>query len=76
VALGRAADEIEKAAAGERDARAAERLRAVAAELRARQPPPPEGIPAEVHALLLGRLADIERYSLDGVQEMPIPQVR
>jgi hypothetical protein len=63
----RAAEEVEAEARRERDGAAARRLRAVAARLRSRVPPPPPGIDAALHALLLARFEDIERYSLDEV---------
>jgi hypothetical protein len=75
MALAAAADEIEREAEAEKDAGVARRLRAVAAEMRARRPKAPEGIPAEIHALLVARVADIERYSLDELREMPLPDV-
>lgn len=75
IALASAADEIERAAEAEPSAAVARRLRAVATELRSRRPEPPEGFPAEIHALLLDRVADIERYSLDEFREMPLPEV-
>jgi hypothetical protein len=75
MALAAAADEIDRAAEGERDAALARRLRAVAAELRERRPGAPEGFPEEIHALLLTHVAEIERYSLDELREMPLPEV-
>jgi hypothetical protein len=60
-----AAAEIDAAAERERDARLQARLKGVAEELRGRAPDPPEGIGPEIHALLLSRIADIERWSLD-----------
>jgi len=56
----RAAHEIEEAAQGERVGPVRERLRAVAASVRARAPSPPEGISPETHQLLLSRSAQIE----------------
>jgi hypothetical protein len=60
-----AAAEIDAAAEGERDARVRSRLRAVANDLRGRAPVPPEGFAPEVHALLLSRIDEVERWSLD-----------
>lgn len=56
----RAAHEIEDAAAHETSDPVRSRLRQVAASLRARIPPPPDGVPEDVHRLLLSRAADIE----------------
>jgi hypothetical protein len=67
VALRAAAAEVEAAAGRERDARVRARLQAVAEELRGRAPGPPEGFDPLIHALLLSRMADIERWSLDDV---------
>lgn len=75
-ALGLAASEIDKAAAGEADARVRARLARLADELRARRPPPPEGFDPATHALLLERIADVERYSLDDVVAPYIPVPR
>jgi hypothetical protein len=55
----RAAREVEAAAARETGAVQA-RLRQVAADIRARRPPAPAGIPPEVHGLLLAHAAEIE----------------
>jgi hypothetical protein len=49
----------------EMDGRVRGRLKAVADELRARVPGPPEGFDPEVHALLLSRIDEVERWSLD-----------
>jgi hypothetical protein len=54
----RAAAEIEKASRRE-PAPIKARLREIAAEMRARVPPAPEGIPEQVHQLLLSRAATI-----------------
>ncbi|PYQ54242.1 MAG: hypothetical protein DMF78_06730 [Acidobacteria bacterium] len=56
----RAAVEIEKAAGSETSPAVRARLRQVAASLRQSVPPPPEGIPPEVHQLLLTRAGEIE----------------
>lgn len=71
-----AADEIDRAAAAERDEALAQKLRAVSAAMRERRPEAPDGIPADIHALLLSRLGDIERYSLDDFREIPVPSGR
>jgi hypothetical protein len=60
-----AAAEIDAAAEAEKDGRIRTWLRAVAEELRARAPGPPEGFDPEIHALLLSRIDDVERWSLD-----------
>lgn len=65
-----AARELDAAAAGEKRADMARRLREIGAGLRARTPPAPEGWPHEVHALLLTRVAEIERLSLDEHREL------
>jgi hypothetical protein len=65
-----AAAEIDAAAEGERDARVRARLEAVADELRGRAPAPPEGLDPEIHALLLSRIDEVERWSLD---DLPAP---
>jgi len=65
-----AAVEIEAAAAREPDTRVRARLTAVAGDLRRRAPAPPEGFDPEIHALLLTRIDDVERWSLD---DLPAP---
>jgi hypothetical protein len=65
-----AAAEIETAAKNERDARVHARLDAVAEDLRRRAPAPPEGFDPVIHALLLSRIDDVERWSLD---DLPAP---
>jgi hypothetical protein len=67
LAVRAAADEVEAAAAREKEARVRARLAAVAEDLRARSPGPPEGFDPSIHALLLSRIDDIERWSLDDV---------
>lgn len=67
-----AADEIDAAARVERDARVRDRLAEVAAGLRRRTPEPPEGFDPAIHALLLSRVDDVERWSLD---DLPAPFV-
>src|SRR5512143_772556 len=65
-----AAAEVDAAAGREADARVRARLRAVADDLRGRAPAPPEGFDAGIHALLLSRIDDVERWSLD---DLPSP---
>jgi hypothetical protein len=65
VAARAAAAEIEAAAVRETDGRVRARLEALAGDLRRRTPNPPEGFDPQVHALLLSRLDEIERWSLD-----------
>jgi hypothetical protein len=60
-----AAAEVEAAAGKEPDRRVRARLEAVAAEMRSREPAPPDGFDPETHRLLLARLDDVERWSLD-----------
>lgn len=60
-----AAAEIDAAAERENDGRTRARLEAVADDLRGRAPGPPEGFAPEIHALLLSRIDDVERWSLD-----------
>jgi hypothetical protein len=62
-----AAAEVDAAAEREGDAGVRSRLRAVADDLRGRVAAPPEGFDPEIHALLLSRLDDVERWSLDDV---------
>jgi hypothetical protein len=64
-ALRAAALEVAAAAARESDPRVHARLERLAAEMRARTPAPPEGLSPAIHELLLARLDDIERYSMD-----------
>jgi len=65
VAARAAAGEIDAAAAREMDPRVRSRLKAVAEDLRRRSPGPPEGFDPEIHALLLSRIDEVERWSLD-----------
>jgi hypothetical protein len=69
----RAAREIEAAADAERDPGVAAGLRRVAASLRARVVPAPEGIPEDVHATLSARAAEIE---LLAASQLPAPSSR
>ncbi len=57
------AQEILNTARDEPDATAAARLRAAAQRVRQRRPSPPAGVPADVHALLSSRAAEIEALS-------------
>jgi hypothetical protein len=68
--------EIEGAASRETDARVRARLKAVAEDLRRRTPEPPEGFDPQIHALLLSRIDDVERWSMDDVVEPFVPVVR
>lgn len=65
VAARAAAAEIDAAATRETDPRVRSRLKAVAEDLRRRSPGPPEGFDPEIHALLLSRIDEVERWSLD-----------
>jgi hypothetical protein len=76
VAAHAAAAEIATAAAREPDARVRARLERLAAEIRARTPAPPEGFDPQIHELLLSRVADVERWSLDDVVAPYIPVPR
>jgi hypothetical protein len=67
VALRAAAAEVEAAATRETDPRVRTRLGAIAEDLRRRAPDPPEGLAPEIHSLLLSRIDDVERWSLDDV---------
>ena len=60
-----AAAEIDAAAERENDGRTRARLEAVADDLRGRAPGQPEGFDPQIHALLLSRIDDVERWSLD-----------
>jgi hypothetical protein len=71
-----AADAIEEAAAQEKDARVRARLGDVAGELRRRTPPVPEGFDPGIHELLVSRLDDVERWSMDDIAEPVIPVPR
>lgn len=74
-ALRAAAAEVAAAAARETDRRTRARLQAVAADMRGREPAPPEGFDPETHRLLLARLDDVERWSLDDtVGAVPLPR--
>jgi len=62
-----AAAEIDAAAEREADSRVRARLKAVADDLRGQASEPPQGFDAGIHALLLSRIDDVERWSLDDV---------
>ncbi len=72
VAARAAAGEIDAAAARETDPRVRARLKTAAEGLRRRSPGPPEGFDPQIHALLLSRIDDVERWSLD---DLPAPFV-
>jgi hypothetical protein len=67
-----AAAEIDAAAERENEGRVRARLKVVAEDLRRRSPGPPEGFDPQIHALLLSRIEDVERWSLD---DLPAPFV-
>lgn len=71
-----AAAEIAAAAAQEKDARVRARLEQLATDMKARVPAPPEGFAPEIHELLLSRIDDVERWSLDDVVAPYIPVPR
>jgi len=71
-----AAAEITAAAAGEPDARVRARLERLAGEMRARMPAPLEGFDPGIHELLLSRIDDVERWSMDDVVAPTIPMPR
>jgi hypothetical protein len=73
VATQAAAAEVEAAGAREADARVRARLKAVAEDMRRRTPAPPDGFDALSHALLLARIDDVERWSMDDIASGPIP---
>jgi len=76
VAARAAAAEISATAAREPDARVRSRLERLATEMKARRPAPPEGFDPEIHELLLSRIDDVERLSLDDVVAPYIPVPR
>ena len=76
VAVRAAAAEITTAAARERDARVRARLERLASEMKGRAPAPPEGFDPGIHELLLSRIQDVERWSLDDVVAPYIPVPR
>jgi hypothetical protein len=76
VAVRAAAAEVDAAAGREADTRTRARLKAIAEDLRHRTPAPPDGFDPQIHALLLARLEDVERWSMDDVAGPVIPVVR
>ena len=76
VSLRAAAAEITAATRSETDARVRARLERLATDMKARVPAPPEGLAPEIHALLLSRIDDVERWSLDDVVAPYIPVPR
>ncbi len=76
LAVRQAAAEIESTAGRESDPRVRARLRSLAEEMKRRQPAPPEGFDPPTHALLLARLDEVERWSMDdlGNALIPVPQ--
>jgi len=76
LAVRQAAAELEAAASGEKDDRVRARLLSLAGEMKKRAPAPPEGVDAPTHALLLARLDEVERWSMDdlGAVRIPVPQ--
>jgi hypothetical protein len=73
VAVRAAAAEINAAAAREPDARVRARLGRLAEEMRARSPAAPEGFDPQIHELLLSRMDDVERLSLDDIVAPYLP---
>jgi hypothetical protein len=71
-----AAAEISAVARSEADARVRARLEQLATDMKARVPAPPEGFAPEIHDLLLSRIDDVERWSLDDVVAPYIPVPR
>jgi hypothetical protein len=69
----RAAEEIEKAAQAERDRALGAGLRRVAAQLRTRPIPAPEGVPEDIHRLLTAHAREIQ--PLAGTR-LPLPRSR
>jgi hypothetical protein len=70
-AVSRAAKELTTLAAAEKDATVAARLKRLAQSLAEQRVPAPEGIPAEVHALLLTRAIEIDAL-MDAGPAIPI----
>jgi hypothetical protein len=71
----RAALEVDRAASREASGAVRARLQKVAAELRQRMPAAPNGIPEDLHRLLLSRAADIEAQPTGHVAAR-VPRVR
>jgi hypothetical protein len=70
-AVARAAGELTRLAAAEKDASVSSRLHRLAQSLTEQRIPPPEGIPPEAHALLLARATEIDAL-LDAGPAIPI----
>ena len=73
IAVHAAAGEVAAAAADETDARVRARLERLVAAMKARRPAAPEGFDPGIHELLLSRLDEVERHSLDDVVEPYVP---
>ncbi len=71
-----AAAEIAAAAASEPDARVRTRLERLASGMKARTLAPPEGVGPGIHELLLSRIDDVERWSMDDLVAPTIPMPR
>jgi hypothetical protein len=76
LAVRAAAAEVDAAAGREPDGPTRARLTAGAEDLRRRAPAPPEGFDPQVHALLLARIDDVERWSMDDIAGPEIPALR
>jgi len=70
-AVARAAKEITALAAAEKDAAMGARLKSLARSLEEQRVPAPEGIPADVHAILLARAVEIDAL-MDARPAIPI----
>ena len=70
-AVSRAAKELLALAAGERDASVARRLNTLARSLSEERVPAPEGIPADVHSILLARAIEIDAL-MDAGAAIPV----
>ena len=73
IAVHAAAGEVAAVAADETDARVRARLERLVAAMKARRPAAPEGFDPGIHELLLSRLDEVERHSLDDVVEPYVP---
>jgi hypothetical protein len=71
VAARDAAAEIHALARLEPDGPVRARLQSLADELRRRQPDPPPGIDTDTHRLLLARIDNVERWSMDDLRHAP-----
>lgn len=70
-AVARAVRELTNLAAAEKDAAVSGRLKSLARSLSSQRVPAPEGIPADLHALLLGRATEIDAL-LDAGPALPL----